>query len=72
MFYPSTNPEEFLESISKVNELDVKRILPGHHSMEVSTQIITKIETALDDLKAKGNLAPGKGIFEFGEFQIHL
>ena len=72
MFYPSTNPEDFLQSISKVNIFDIRRILPGHHSMEISTPIITEIKMALDDLKKDGNLEQGKGVYEFGDFQIHL
>mgnify|MGYP003294058001 CR=1 FL=1 len=72
MFYPTTNPELFAQSIRKINELDVRRILPGHHNLKVPVQMISEIEKAFLYLKNDGNLEQGKGLFEFGEFQIHL
>jgi len=72
MFYPTTNPKLFAQSIRKVEQLDVGRILPGHHSMDVAVDIISQIEKAFLRLEENGNLEQGKGIFEFGEFQIHL
>lgn len=72
MFYPTTNPELFAQSIGKINELNICRILPGHHNLNVPVQMISKIEKAFLNLDNDGNLEQGKGIFEFGEFQIHL
>ena len=72
MFYPTTNPELFAQSIDSVSKLEVKRILPGHHSLDISVQIISNIKNAFLSLKKDGDLEQGKGIFEFGEFQIHL
>ena len=72
MFYPTTNPKLFAQSISKVNELDVHRILPGHHGLDVPVNMISQIKKAFFDLEKAGELEQGKGIFEFGEFQVHL
>ena len=72
MFYPTTNPELFAQSIDSVSKLEVKRILPGHHSLDVPVQIISNIKNAFSSLKKDGDLEQGKGMFEFGEFQIHL
>ena len=72
IFYPTTNPKLFAQSIRRVNELEVSRILPGHHGLDISIEIISKIEKAFSVLEETGNLEQGKGIFEFGEFQIHL
>lgn len=72
MFYPTTNPKLFAQSIDSVSKLEVKRILPGHHCLDVSVQIISNIKNAFSSLKKDGDLEQGKGIFEFGDFQIHL
>lgn len=72
MFYPSTNPEVFAESIEKVSKFDIRKILPGHHSLDVPVQIISDIKKAFSSLEETGNLKQGKGVFEFGDFQIHL
>ena len=72
MFYPTTNPELFSQSIERVSKLEVKRILPGHHSLDIFVQIILDIKKAFSRLKKDGDLEQGKGIFEFEEFQIHL
>ena len=72
MFYPTTNPNLFAQSIEKVSKLDVKRILPGHHSLDVPVNMISQIRTAFLDLKKDGMLEQGKGILEFGDFRIHL
>lgn len=72
MFYPTTNPELFAKSIGEVNKLAFRRILPGHHSLDVSLDIISQIKEAFSNLENAGELEQGKGIYEFGEFQIHL
>ena len=72
MFYPSTDPELFMQSIDKVCKLKVEKIMPGHHDLDVSVEIISKIQAAFEELKSSGNLKQGKGIFEFEDFQIHL
>ena len=72
MFYPSIDPELFMQSIDKVSKLRIEKIMPGHHDLDVSVEIIPKIQTAFEELKFTGNLKQGKGIFEFEGFQIHL
>lgn len=72
MFYPSTNPELFEQSIITVSKLDIKRILPGHHNLDVSVEIISRIQMAFSELRRVDNLEQGKGMFEFEDFQIHL
>lgn len=72
MFYPSTNPSEFAQSIKRVTQLNVRKILPGHHDLDVPVQMISKIDEAFSILDKSGKLKQGEGIFEFGDFQIHL
>lgn len=72
MFYPTTNPKLFVQSVSKIAELDISRILPGHYSLDIPVDIISQIKKAFLNLEKDGELEHGKGIYEFGEFQIHL
>ncbi len=72
IYYPSTDINDFENSILKVKQLSVSRILPAHHSLNISTTIISKIEHAFHSLRILGKLKQGNGIFDFGEFQIHI
>lgn len=72
MFYLTTDPLLFWQSVKKIQNYDINRILPGHHQLSVSTDIIQKIDTAFQSLSNQGNLEQGNGIFNFDEFQIHL
>lgn len=71
-FYPSADPRLFFESVKKVRALEISRILPGHHRLSVSVTLIDEIEKAFGSLADKGRLAQGGGLFDFGEFRIHI
>lgn len=71
-FYPTTDPKQFFESVKKICTLDIKRILPGHHSLNIGIDIIYRIEQAFEELHKNGDLEQGKGIFRFKDFQIHI
>ncbi len=72
MFYPTTDPELFFQSIKKIEHFNIDKILPGHHSLNVPIDIIHKIDKAFCKLKIENQLQQGKGIFDFSEFQIHI
>ena len=71
-FYPTTDPQQFFQSVRKIQPLDVKRILPGHHQLCIAVDLIGRIEAGFRKLEREGNLTQGKGVFNFGDFQIHL
>jgi glyoxylase-like metal-dependent hydrolase (beta-lactamase superfamily II) len=71
-FYPSTNPKDFMDSIKKIRGLLIKRILPGHYSLDVPVSIAGEISEAFSQLYSQGKLAQGKGLFEFSNFNIHV
>jgi len=71
-FYPTTDPQLFYRSVQKLRGLKIDRILPGHHSLSVQVDLISRIENAFRKLEASGNLRQGAGFFAFGDFQIHL
>ena len=72
IFYPTTNPQLFLQSIRRIQTYQINHIFPGHHQLYVETSLIDNIEIELSKLKAKGILKHGAGTFNFGEYQIHL
>ena len=72
IFYPSTDPSAFMKSVNLIKALDIKKILPAHHQLDISVDIIKKIADAFDLLQLHNNLQQGNGVFDFGDFQIHL
>ena len=71
-FYPTTNPQQFYQSVKKVKGLRSERVLPSHHQLSIPVCIIDRIEKAFCELEKQGNLEQGKGVFNFGDFQIHI
>ena len=71
-FYPSTDPQAFWQSVKKIQQYAIGRILPGHHGLDVPVEMAARVEEAFYQLDAKGQLKQGNGVFDYGDFQIHL
>ena len=71
-FYPTTDPKLFRQSIRKVQHLDINRILPAHHQLNIPVDVVNRIVKAFDCLENSKKLKQGNGIFDFGDFQIHI
>lgn len=71
-FYPTTDPKLFWQSVKKIQHLDVERVLPAHHQLNIPVNIINSIEKAFSQLAGEGRLEQGNGIFDFADFQIHI
>lgn len=71
-FYPTTDPRAFYRSVRRVGALEVGRVLPGHHRLELPAGIICEIEEAFAGLEKAGKLKQGSGLFSFDCFQIHI
>lgn len=71
-FYPSTDPVQFSNSVKRVNQLDISRILPGHHQLHIPFRLATDIQDAFAWLEEIGQLKQGCGIFDFHHFSIHI
>lgn len=69
-YYPSTDPEAYLESMERVAALPVKRVFPGHHSLDIQPEALGRIRDAFRSLKAAGKLHHGGGRFQYGDFGI--
>lgn len=71
-FYPTTDPVQFYHSVQRIAQLSLTRVLPGHHTLALDVSIIHRIESAFAQLNQAGKLHHGSGMFDFGEFQIHI
>ena len=70
--YPSTDPEKYRMSLESVSGLPVKRLFPGHHSLDISPEIIKEIRDAFRVLKAEGKLWHGSGTHRYEGFAVAL
>jgi len=71
-YFPSTSPEEYLRSLEKVSRLPVKRVFPGHHTLNIQPEILVGMRDAFRQLKANGSLCHGSGTFEYGDWAVWL
>lgn len=71
-FYPTTDPRLFYKSIKRVQKYSIKRVLPGHHELNISISLISKIESGFSNLDSQGKLKQGNGLFVFENFQIRI
>jgi len=71
-FYPTANPIDFKASIDKIKKLDVNKILPGHHNLNVDNDLIEKIQKAFEGLDKSDNLKQCNKIFKYSKFSIRI
>jgi glyoxylase-like metal-dependent hydrolase (beta-lactamase superfamily II) len=71
-YFPSTDPDAYLNSLELVARLPVKYVFPAHHTLKIQPEILTRMCDAFRQLKHEGNLCHGSGIFEFGDWAVWL
>ena len=71
-YYLSTEPKAYLDSLEKVAALHVKKVFPGHHSLDIQPEILIRMQDALRSLKADGKLHHGSGTFQYGHWGVWL
>ena len=71
-YYPSTDPEAYLESLEMISALPVRRVFPAHHSLDVHPEILNRMRDAFRRLKADGKLHHGSGTFQYGDWSVWL
>ena len=71
-FYPSTDPGLFYESVRKIRDYKVSKVLPGHHQPDIPVSLIGRIEAGFAQIEKNGKLKQGNGLFDFGDFQIKI
>ena len=71
-YYPSTDPDAYLDSLEKVAALPVKKVFPAHHSLDIKPEILIRMQEAFRNLKAYGKLHHGSGTFDYGDWGVWL
>lgn len=71
-YYPSTDPEAYLESLEKIAQLQVKRVFPAHHSLDIYPEIIARMRDELRKLRSEGRLHHGGGKFDYGDWGLWI
>lgn len=71
-FYPTTDPQLFFQSIRRILGYKIKKVLPGHHQMDIPVSLIIDIENGFAQLEKLGKLKQGNGLFKFRGFQVHI
>ncbi|MFT8890009.1 MAG: MBL fold metallo-hydrolase [Ethanoligenens sp.] len=71
-YFPSTDPEAYLESLEKISVLPVKRVFPAHHSLDIHPEILVRMRDSFRQLKVDGKLHHGSGTFDYGDWALWL
>lgn len=71
-WFPSTDPEAYLNSLETVAALPVKRVFPAHHTLDIQPEILIRMRDAFRELKAAKKLHHGSGTFDYGDWSVWL
>lgn len=71
-YYPSTDPEAYLQSLEVVAELPSKRLFAAHHTLDIQPEIAIRMRDTFRKLKAQGKLPHGAGKFNYGDWSVWL
>jgi len=68
-YYPSTDPEAYLNSLERISALPVKR---AHHSLDIHPEILLRMRDSFRQLKNDGILKHGSGTFDYGDWAVKV
>jgi glyoxylase-like metal-dependent hydrolase (beta-lactamase superfamily II) len=71
-YYPSTDPKAYLNSLEILSSLESKRVFPAHHTLDIKPEIVIRMRDALRNLEKEGKLHHGSGIFDYGDWALHI
>jgi glyoxylase-like metal-dependent hydrolase (beta-lactamase superfamily II) len=71
-FFPSTDPEAYLNSLDRVSALSVKHVFPAHHTLNIQPEILARMRDAFQQLQDEGKLHHGSGTFDYGDWAVWL
>ena len=70
--YPSTDPQSYMTSLEKIAVLPIKQLFPGHHSLNISPELVVKMRDAFRRLNEDDKLCHGSGTHNYGDWAIAL
>ncbi len=71
-YYPSTDPQAYLNSLECVSSLPVKRVFPAHHTLDIQPEILLRMRDTFRQLQNDGRLHHGSGLFDYGDWAVKL
>ncbi len=71
-YFPSTDPKAYLNSLERVSLLPVRRLFPGHHSLDIKPEILIRMRDAFRELQNKGKLHHGSGKYDYSDWGVWL
>lgn len=71
-YFPSTDPDMYLNSLERVSALPVEHVFPGHHTLNIQPEILGRMRDAFRQLKAEGKLHHGTGTLDYGDWAVWL
>lgn len=73
VFYPSTDPVAFADSVRRLHQLPgVTTLLPGHRALGLDRTDLERVHRAFEGLRERQLLHHGGGLHDFGSFSIRL
>lgn len=71
-YFPSTDPQAYMNSMERIAELPVTKVFPAHHTLDIQPEILIRIRNEFQKLNAAGKLHHGSGTFEYGDWAVWL
>lgn len=71
-YYPSTDPEAYLNSLERVSGLPAKCVFPAHHALNIQPEILIRMCDAFRQFRDEGKLRHGSGTFDYGDWAVWL
>jgi glyoxylase-like metal-dependent hydrolase (beta-lactamase superfamily II) len=71
-YYPSTDPEVYLNSLERVSALPVNHVFPAHHTLNIQPEILVRMRDAFRQLQGEDKLHHGSGTFDYGDWAVWL
>ncbi|BCN30598.1 MBL fold metallo-hydrolase [Anaeromicropila herbilytica] len=72
-FYPTTNPNDLVESLDKIANLDnITKIYPSHNTLPLDPSILLEVKQAVQYLRDNDLVRFGTGIHKFNHIRIQF
>ncbi|WP_343827595.1 MBL fold metallo-hydrolase [Clostridium subterminale] len=71
-FFPTSDPTQYKVSVDKLSTIPAKRLLPAHHKLDIEIDMLTRIQSAFNEIEDNGKLRHCGQTFEFDGFQIQM
>jgi glyoxylase-like metal-dependent hydrolase (beta-lactamase superfamily II) len=71
-YYPSTDPQAYLQSLEKIAVLPARRVFPAHHTLDIQPEILLRMRDAFRALDNQGKLHHGSGTFDYADWAVWL